>query len=300
MSAARWNSAIAVVEVAGPDRQPALARRATGHGRARARGRARRRRRRRRVAGGDEQVAEQGVDERDVLGRQARRRGSLLHRGQRDVELAVQLGEVRDAGERRQVGADREHLGGCRVGVVVAPELDEGIDDDRPRRGEVRRHGDRLAAGLERLGELVLAELEATDPGQDLGVVGGEPAGGLERLVGRRVERRIGRLADPLEEGEPEVALGVRVGRVGGDERLEPGDLGDGRRGRRRRASSADAVGRRTSTRWVVVGSATAMAGSRTRSRRSAGPTQGAWSTGASRRSWPWYGPAAAADDRGR
>ena len=156
---------------------------------------------------------------------------------------------------------------------------------------------DRLPAGLEGIGELVLAELEAADPGQDLGVVGSEPAGRLERLVGRRIEGRIGRLADALEEREPEIALGVRVRRVGGDECLEAaisatvrevaggGELGGGGR----RTPSEDA-GR-------SAGSATAMAGSRRRSRRSPGPTQGAWSTGASRRSWPWYGRAPATDD---
>ena len=158
------------------------------------------------------------------------------------------------------------------------------------------------AAGLECLGELVLAELEATDPGQDLGVVGGEPAGGLECLAGRRVEGRIGCLADPLEEREPEVALCVRVGRVGGDERLEPGDLGDGPRGRRgwrarRRCEVGGELGgrgRHAGRRGLGDGDG----GEPRRSRRSAGPTQGAWSTGASRRSWPWYGPAPVADDR--
>ena len=144
MSAARWNNEIAVVEVAGTDRQPALPRERGGMG-----GHEREGTRvgiggGLRVAGGDQQVAEQRIDEGDVLGREARRRGSLLHRAQRDVELAMQLRDVRDAGERREVGPDREHLGGRRVGVVVAPELDERIDDDRPRRGKVRRHGDGL------------------------------------------------------------------------------------------------------------------------------------------------------------
>ena len=103
----------------------------------------------------------------------------------------------------------------------------------------------------------MLAELEAADPGQDQGVVGGEPAGGLERLRGRRVERRIGRLADALEERETEVALGVGVGRVGGDERLEPGDLGDGRRGR---ARAGELGGRRRAVASGVVDSAAAIA----------------------------------------
>jgi hypothetical protein len=58
----------------------------------------------------------------------------------------------------------------------------------------------------------MLAELQATDPGQDQGVVGCQLAG-RSKAPRRRVERRIGGLADPLEEREPEVAL--RVASVG-------------------------------------------------------------------------------------
>ena len=142
-----------LVEVAGTDRQPALPGErgcVPGHERegppVGVRGGLR-------VAGVDEQVAEQRIDEGDVLRREPGSRRRLLHRAQRDIELAVQFREVRDTGQCREVGPDREHLPGGRVGLVVAPELDERIDDDRPGRGKVRRQLDGLAAGVQRLGE---------------------------------------------------------------------------------------------------------------------------------------------------
>ena len=152
----------------------------------------------------------------------------------------MQLGEVRDAGQRREVGADREHLAGGRRRPRRSARARRGHRRRRPapRRGSATA-ATACAAGLERLGELVLAELEAADPGQDQGVVGGELPGGVEGGLGRRVEGRIGRLADPLEEGEPEVALGVGVGRVGGDEAPGAG------RSRRRSARSPPGGGRR-------------------------------------------------------
>jgi hypothetical protein len=144
----------------------------------------------------------------------------------------VEFRDIRDTSQRREVGPDGEHLPGGRVGFVVTTEFDEGVDDDRPGGREVRRHGDGVATGLQRLGELMLAELQAADPGHDEGIVGGQPLGRFERRRGRCVEGWIRGLADPLEERETEIALGVRVSRVGCHERLEAGDLGDGRRGR--------------------------------------------------------------------
>ena len=184
------------------------------------------------IAGVDEQVAEQRIDECHVLRGEPGRGGGFLHRAQRDIELAVQFRDVRHSGQCREVGPDREHLRGGRVGLVVAPELDEGIDDDRPGRGKVRRQRDGRAAGVQCLGETVLGELQSADPGQDQGVVGCQLPGRLEGFARRCVEGRIGGLADPLEERETEVAVRAGVGRVGGDERLEPGDLGDRRRRR--------------------------------------------------------------------
>ena len=141
----------------------------------------------------------------------------------------MQLGQVRHAGQRRQVRSQRQHRRGRVVGLVVSPELDEGVDLDRASSGRSRRHVDGASRGLERRREFVLAELQAADPDEDERVVRRQATRLFERRFGRGIQRRIGRLADPLEEGEAEVALGTGIGRVRVDGGLQPFDLVDGR-----------------------------------------------------------------------
>ena len=166
----------------------------------------------------------------------------------------MQFRDVRDTGQRREVGPDREHLPGGRVGLVVAPELDEGIDDDRPGRGKVRRQRDGLAAGVQRLGEPVLGELQPADPGQDQGVVGCQLPGRLEGLARRCVEGRIGGLADPLEEREAEVA--VRARRRPGRRRRAPRAGRSRRRSARSRRVAGSGADRAERLAWAALGCA--------------------------------------------
>ena len=185
------------------------------------------------VARVDQQVAQERLGKGRVLRGELGCLDGQPHRRQGDVEPAVELGEVRHARQCGQVRLDREHLVGGFGGIVVPAELDQGVDDHGVRGGQVRGQCDRLAAGDESVGELVLPELEAADPGQDLGVIGCKTKSGIESCLGRGVERWVRGLADPLEEREPEIALGGLVGRVRGDRGLEPGDRRDRRRDRR-------------------------------------------------------------------
>ena len=75
----------------------------------------------------------------------------------------------------------------------------------------------------------MLAELEAADPDEDERVVRRQAARPFERRFGRGIQRRIGRLADPLEEGETEVTLSTGIGRIRVDGGPQPFDLVSGR-----------------------------------------------------------------------
>ena len=136
----------------------------------------------------------------------------------------------------------------------------------RRRRVERRRR----LADLERLGELVLAEQDAAEADQRKRVIGAEPTGRLERVFRGRVERRVGRLADPLQQREAELELRLAVigvlGDASGEEldealgwrrrwaALQPVGAGDRDRGRRlagRRRWLAGRIDRRTVARRV-------------------------------------------------
>jgi hypothetical protein len=166
----------------------------------------------------------------------------------------VQLGEVRHAGQRRQVRPKGQHRRGRLVGLVVAPELDQRVDLDRVRDRRSRRHVDGVPRGRERRREIVLAELERADPDDNERVIRRQLARAVERCFRGRVQRWIGRLADALEEGKPEVALGRGVGRVRVDRGLQPVNVVE-RRGagwrRRRRGWNGHGRRRRRRTRGV-------------------------------------------------
>ena len=75
------------------------------------------------------------MGEREVLGGDALGLRGRPHGRHGNVELTVQLGQVRHAGQRRQVRSQRQHLRGRVVRLVVPPELDERIDLDRASDG---------------------------------------------------------------------------------------------------------------------------------------------------------------------
>jgi hypothetical protein len=79
------------------------------------------------------------------------------------------------------------------------------------RRAVVGERLDRGLPGLECQGELVPPELQGAEPDQHQDVVGREVAGVRQGGLGRGVERGVGGLADPLEEGQAEVPLGAGV-----------------------------------------------------------------------------------------
>ena len=88
----------------------------------------------------------------------------------------------------------------------------------------------------ERVGELVLAQQDATETDQRQRVIGAQPAGRLERGLGGRVERRVCGLADSLQQREAELELRLAVVGVVGDASGEELDQGLG--GWRRRAAA--------------------------------------------------------------
>ena len=151
--------------------------------------------------------------------------------------------------KRREVGPDREHLVGRVGGLVVPAELDEGVDDHGPGRGEVRREPDGLRPVVSASLNCVLAELEAADPGEDQGVVRDEPASCVEG--------------------------GLAPGRRATDRRSR-GCAGAGRT-RGRAATSRRRVGRRWPPRGPRCGRPSAMSAART-------ATAGAASAGRRRR----------------
>ena len=185
---------------------------------------------------------------------------ACLHRAQRDVELAVQLRDVRDTGQRREVGPDREHLPGGRVGLVVAPELDEGIDDDRPGRGKVRRQRDGLAAGLQRLGESVLRRAAArrSRPGRGRRRA---PASGPSRRPRRPARRATDRRSRGPAGGARSRGRGARRRRPGRRRRAPRAGRSRRRSARSRRVAGSGVGSRRKAARAALGGAVVDAAG---------------------------------------
>ncbi len=123
----------------------------------------------------------------------------------------MQLADIGQASQRRQVGGELDHHLDLSSRLLVSPELDQRVDDDAVRRAVVGERIDRGPTGLEREIELMTSELEATQSDQHQDVIRGQVASTLERGVGRCVQRRVGGLADPLEERQTEIALRRRV-----------------------------------------------------------------------------------------
>ena len=79
------------------------------------------------------ELADQGQRERRVLGRGAGCRGRPLHRLERTRQVTVQLADVRQPGEAREIRRPGDQAID-RIGRLVVPtQLDQGIDDDGGR-----------------------------------------------------------------------------------------------------------------------------------------------------------------------
>ncbi len=99
-------------------------------------------------------------------------------------------------------------LDGSVVASVVPTELDQRVDDDAVRRRRSPANASTAASPVSSASaNSCLPSWRPPSPTSDEGVVGRELEGVPEGGLGRGVERRIGGLADPLEEGEAEVAL---------------------------------------------------------------------------------------------
>ena len=137
------------------------------------------------AAGAEVQVAEQGLDVGHVAGGGAGAGdGRLGHGRDRAGHVAVQLAQVRRPGQAGQRGPAVEHLLEGLGGLVVAAELDLGVDDDaqRLRRGGVELMGP--PAELQGGGEVVAAEGQQPQAGE-----GGRPVGGQTPGCGRAPAR---------------------------------------------------------------------------------------------------------------
>ena len=150
--------------------------------------------------------------------------GGLLHGGHGARQVAVELAKVGSPGQGGGAGPEVEHLLHVTGGLVVAAELDAGIDEDAERVA-ARRVG--LVGGdTEVVGAIEVVERQGQHAVDAEGarVVAGEPAGfthgELGHVVGRGVAGAHGLLGGQLGEREP--GAGV-VGR-GGHTLLEGGE----------------------------------------------------------------------------
>ena len=173
--------------------------------------------RQRRFAAEPLQVADDGQREGRVLGWQPGRRRGRGHRPERTVQVAPQLGGVRDPGERLRIGGGRVDRVDRGEGVLVPPQLDQRVEHDRDGTAGGRIQGEGLSAGRQGLGELVAARLGPGQADDGAYVVRSQASGRLEGFVGPREQGRVGRLAVSLEQRQPELQLGRGVARVGGD-----------------------------------------------------------------------------------
>ncbi len=123
----------------------------------------------------------------------------------------------------------------------------------------------------------MLAEQDAAEPDERKRVVGAEPTGRLQRGFRSRVERRVGRLADPLQQREAELELRLTVVGVLGDASGEELDEALGWRCRRRRLSEA-ASGWARASGWRAGGGELRGAVGSTAAVEGAAPAQAAMS----------------------
>ena len=157
-------------------------------------------------------------------------------------EVAVELADVRDAGERRQVRGQPTIRFDLGRRLRVAAELDQRVDDHAVRR---RRSPGRLRRGLAPVSRAAANSWRPSwsppSPTSARMSSGASSRAAARAVLGRGVERRVGRLADALEQGEAEVPLRGRVVRV--RRRRVPAATRSSDLGRRKGCRAADAVG---------------------------------------------------------
>ena len=173
----------------------------------------------------------------------------------------MELAEVRHAGVRRQRGLAVDELLERALGLAVAAQLDERVDQDRVR-------GDRV--GLERAGPLGEPQraAEVVPSGGERGgrdqlgrVLGAARERTAQHAVGAHVEAGVAGLARLLQVRAGELRLERRAAAHGG---LEALDLGVGAR---IGADGAVEAGRRRRARRALVAAAKAEDGERARER---------------------------------
>ena len=126
----------------------------------------------------------------------------------------MQFPDIRKPGQRRQVGGELHHSFDLGRRFVVPAKLDQRVDHDAVCRAVVGEGFDRRLTRIEGERELVASELEPAEPDEHQDVVWRELQGAPECGLGRGVQRRVGGLADPLQEREAEIALRGRIVRV--------------------------------------------------------------------------------------
>ena len=195
------------------------------------------------LAGMDEEIAEERRHVGAVLGRECRRLAGLPHRRDRAIDVAVQLAQVGETGERREVDAEPDQLLARHDGFLIAPKLDERVHLDRLGGDEGGCHRESLVRRLQRGSELVPPQLETTEPDENERVAGCKGGGSRQGFLRLAVEGRIGQLTDPLQKAEAQIAESDGVVGVCGDAGAKGRDVGGrstdsargGGRGRRRR-----------------------------------------------------------------
>ena len=142
---------------------------------------------------------EQHLNVGGALGRRAPGVDREAHRGDRPADVAAQLAQVGHAGVGREAGLDVDEPLKHAAGLVVAPQLDERVDDHRQRPRRLRRERAGAPAGDRARPEVVATQGERSlaDRRRDVAAVAGERlAVGLLRPG---VVRVVAGLADLLQ-----------------------------------------------------------------------------------------------------
>ena len=188
------------------------------------------------------EVAQERLHVGAILGDVATGRDSSLRRCGRACEVTVQLAPVGHARVRGQVRLGVDPLLERAVGLTVAAQLDQAVDDDCVRSNDVGRQQARLRAKRERGAEVVAREGELAGDHGRLDALRRQLESRRQHAVGPRVERRIARLADLLQVRLAELGVAGRVAWGRAHRRLQRSDarvggLRSGRHERRRRGS---------------------------------------------------------------
>jgi hypothetical protein len=159
------------------------------------------------------ELSDQRLHVADVLGRAASGGDRQAHGRERTWQVPVELTEVGDPGIGRELRLDVDVVLERALRRPVAAELDLSIGDHSIVAGHARADPGGLLAERERAAEVVTGQGERTEAAGGGEVSGIEPQSLLEGALCPRIEGRIARLAHLLEVGEPELGVGVGIGR---------------------------------------------------------------------------------------